>query len=60
MKNIDKNTEVPQSCKTAVISCLSDDEKLKIAWAVLEWVGYERGFEFDDDNVMEVLKQNSL
>jgi hypothetical protein len=28
MKNIDKIQEVPQSCKTAVISCLSDDEKL--------------------------------
>jgi hypothetical protein len=54
-----ENTNEPLS-KTAVISCLSDDEKLKIAWVVLEWVGFERGLEFDDDDIIEVLKQNSL
>jgi hypothetical protein len=36
---------------------LSDADKLDIAWRSLQWVGFKRGEEFSDDDVLRMLGQ---
>jgi hypothetical protein len=41
-----------------IIKSYSDADKLAIAWKTLEWVGFTRGKEFEDNNVLEMLSGN--
>jgi hypothetical protein len=41
-----------------VIKSYSDADKLAIAWKTLEWVGFTRGKEFEDNNVLKMLSGN--
>jgi hypothetical protein len=34
---------------------VGQSEQLNTAWKALEWVGFERGNEFDDDDINEML-----
>ena len=37
---------------------LTDADKLAIAWKTLEWVGFRRGDEFTDDDILKMLGGN--
>ena len=58
--NAEKPQVVPlEECKVYVstIGDISRREKLNIAWKALESVGFTRGIEFADDDVMEMLSK---
>ena len=38
-----------------LFSVVGQSEQLNTAWKALEWVGFERGNEFDDDDINEML-----
>lgn len=37
---------------------LTDAEKLAVAWKALEWVGFRKGEEFEDEDVLKMLSGN--
>jgi len=52
---------VSKNCGKPIVSGslpLTDAEKLAIAWKTLEWVGFRRGEEFDDKDILEMLGGN--
>ena len=41
--------------KLTIPVVVGQSEQLNTAWKALEWVGFERGNEFDDDDINEML-----
>lgn len=37
---------------------LTDAEKLAVAWKTLQWVGFSKGVEFEDKDILEMLGGN--